>query len=82
MSCALLQLWMSDAQGDGEGDGEGEAEETEPEPEPTEPTAENWASEKRKNKNTFFTSHQPKLRVWLCVHIHAQYVCLHSTHNV
>lgn len=71
ITCALLQLWMSDAQGEGEGEGE-----------ETEQAAEkNWTSEKnKKQKHTFFTSHQPKLCVWLCVHIHAQ-ICMFTLHS-
>lgn len=67
VSLALLQLWMSDHQTEGEGD------ETE------QATEKHWTSEKNK-KNTFFTSHQPKLCVWLCLHIHAQ-ICMFTLHS-
>lgn len=72
----LLQLWMSDAQGEGEGEGE-----------ETEQAAEkNWTElqKEKQDKHTFFTSHQPKLCVyvcvWLCLHIHAQ-ICMFTLHS-
>ena len=40
----------------------------------------NFWKKGKKNKKHIFTSHQPKLCVWLCVHIHAQ-ICMFTLHS-